>query len=168
MTSGRCFHINPASDGDLSSGSASPSAAGAFLHHQSGSKPSCFGMKVRDDGRRYGGVPEWLKGTDCKSVGSAYVGSNPTPSTTRRRDTLSGARDRLRRSLEAGRHRLVRSPATSSALKAGVLSRSECGCSSMVEQQPSKLNTRVRFPSPAPASSAENQINPLCAATSPI
>jgi hypothetical protein len=26
------------------------------------------------------------------------------------------------------------------------------GCSSMVEQQPSKLNTRVRFPSPAPAS----------------
>jgi hypothetical protein len=25
-----------------------------------------------------------------------------------------------------------------------------CGCSSMVEQQPSKLNTRVRFPSPAP------------------
>jgi hypothetical protein len=31
---------------------------------------------------QYGGVPEWLKGTDCKSVGSAYVGSNPTPSTT--------------------------------------------------------------------------------------
>ena len=29
-----------------------------------------------------GGVPEWLKGTDCKSVGSAYVGSNPTPSTS--------------------------------------------------------------------------------------
>ena len=23
-------------------------------------------------------MPEWLKGTDCKSVGSAYVGSNPT------------------------------------------------------------------------------------------
>ena len=31
--------------------------------------------------RGSGGVPEWLKGTDCKSVGSAYVGSNPTPST---------------------------------------------------------------------------------------
>ena len=29
-----------------------------------------------------------------------------------------------------------------------------CGCSSMVEQQPSKLNTRVRFPSPAPAISS--------------
>ena len=27
-----------------------------------------------------------------------------------------------------------------------------CGCSSMVEQQPSKLMTRVRFPSPAPSS----------------
>jgi hypothetical protein len=31
-----------------------------------------------------GGVPEWLKGTDCKSVGYAYVGSNPTPSTIQR------------------------------------------------------------------------------------
>ena len=29
----------------------------------------------------YGGVPEWLKGTDCKSVGSAFGGSNPPPST---------------------------------------------------------------------------------------
>src|SRR5882757_8486149 len=29
-----------------------------------------------------GEVPEWLKGTDCKSVGYAYVGSNPTLSTT--------------------------------------------------------------------------------------
>ncbi|CAH2399676.1 conserved hypothetical protein [Mesorhizobium ventifaucium] len=27
-------------------------------------------------------MPEWLKGTDCKSVGYAYVGSNPTLSTT--------------------------------------------------------------------------------------
>ena len=26
-----------------------------------------------------------------------------------------------------------------------------CGCSSMVEHQPSKLDTRVRFPSPAPS-----------------
>lgn len=24
-----------------------------------------------------GSVPEWLKGTDCKSVGFAYIGSNP-------------------------------------------------------------------------------------------
>ena len=29
--------------------------------------------------------------------------------------------------------------------------RSNCGCSSMAELQPSKLATRVRFPSPAPS-----------------
>ena len=29
-----------------------------------------------------GGMPEWLKGTDCKSVGFAYAGSNPAPSTS--------------------------------------------------------------------------------------
>ena len=28
-----------------------------------------------------GGVPERSKGTDCKSVGSAFEGSNPSPST---------------------------------------------------------------------------------------
>lgn len=28
-----------------------------------------------------GGVPEWLKGADCKSVGVAYDGSNPSSST---------------------------------------------------------------------------------------
>ena len=32
-------------------------------------------------GSTYGGVPEWPKGTDCKSVGSAFEGSNPSPST---------------------------------------------------------------------------------------
>jgi hypothetical protein len=29
------------------------------------------------------------------------------------------------------------------------IGRRSCGCSSMVERQPSKLHTRVRFPSPA-------------------
>ncbi len=29
----------------------------------------------------WGEVPEWLKGTDCKSVGFAYAGSNPALST---------------------------------------------------------------------------------------
>src|SRR5262249_41535505 len=29
-----------------------------------------------------GGLPEWPKGAVCKTVGSAYVGSNPTPATT--------------------------------------------------------------------------------------
>ena len=28
-----------------------------------------------------GGVPEWPKGADCKSAGSAFDGSNPSPST---------------------------------------------------------------------------------------
>src|SRR5438552_15591135 len=31
--------------------------------------------------RLCGGVPEWPKGTDCKSVGDAFGGSNPPPST---------------------------------------------------------------------------------------
>src|SRR3990172_8434047 len=77
---------------------------------------------------RYGGVPEWLKGTDCKSVGFAYAGSNPAPSTSQ------GPEGNIQ--------------------KSGFLPPDlwplTCGCSSMVEQQPSKLMTRVRFPSPAP------------------
>ena len=56
----------------------------AFSILRSPSKPSerwaalsaaLSGWKVR------GGVPEWLKGTGCKPVGYAYVGSNPTPTT---------------------------------------------------------------------------------------
>lgn len=30
---------------------------------------------------RFGGVPEWPKGSDCKSAGSAFDGSNPSPPT---------------------------------------------------------------------------------------
>ena len=37
-------------------------------------------IKIR--GLRFGGVPEWPKGSDCKSDGSAFGGSNPPPSTT--------------------------------------------------------------------------------------
>ena len=29
----------------------------------------------------YGRIPEWPKGTDCKSAGDAFEGSNPSPST---------------------------------------------------------------------------------------
>ena len=61
-----------------------------------------------------GGVPERSKGSDCKSDGSAFGGSNPPPSTMVKRRCCV------------------------------------CGCSSMVELQPSKLITWVRFPSPAP------------------
>ena len=29
----------------------------------------------------YGWIPEWPKGADCKSVGTAFEGSNPSPTT---------------------------------------------------------------------------------------
>ena len=38
-----------------------------------------------------GEIPEWLKGTDCKSVGYAFVGSNPTlPTSLRSYGATSG------------------------------------------------------------------------------
>src|SRR5690606_31099740 len=89
-----------------------------------------------------GGVPEWLKGTDCKSVGSAYVGSNPTPSTILR-CAACACQDRA---LQDGE--LLQSQ---SRLKGSAETAHGRGYSSMVEQQPSKLNMRVRFPLPAPA-----------------
>ena len=30
---------------------------------------------------KYGGIPEWPKGTDCKSAGYAFDGSNPSSPT---------------------------------------------------------------------------------------
>ena len=33
--------------------------------------------------RYYGWIPEWPKGADCKSVGNAFEGSNPSPSISR-------------------------------------------------------------------------------------
>src|SRR3954452_8089022 len=47
----------------------------------------------------HGGLPEWPKGADCKSVGSAYEGSNPSPATPRYdglRPLPVGGRRRLR------------------------------------------------------------------------
>ena len=38
---------------------------------------------IRGIGSNYGGVPEWSKGSDCKSDGSAFGGSNPPPTTKR-------------------------------------------------------------------------------------
>jgi hypothetical protein len=87
-----------------------------------------------------GGVPERSKGSDCKSDGLAFVGSNPTPSTMQSEDRLDCRYgfDALRRG---------RSPCV--PLKSGELKR---GYGSMVEPQPSKLKVRVRFPLPAPSS----------------
>src|SRR5580698_8082160 len=38
----------------------------------------------------YGRLPEWPKGAVCKTVGSAYVGSNPTPATPCENGPLAG------------------------------------------------------------------------------
>ena len=46
----------------------------------------CFyNMSLRLRSSVYGGVPEWPKGTDCKSAASCFGGSNP-PSSTRKKD----------------------------------------------------------------------------------
>ncbi len=39
-----------------------------------------------------GGVPEWPKGSDCKSDGFAFGGSNPPPSTIIVIKFVTGAR----------------------------------------------------------------------------
>ena len=84
-----------------------------------------------------GGIPERPKGSDCKSDGTAFTGSNPVPPTTKH---------------------------LSRRAKTRVLAFYPCclwyiggphsGRSSMVERQPSKLNAWVRFPSPAPPHNA--------------
>ena len=75
-----------------------------------------------------GGVPERSKGSDCKSDGLAFEGSNPSPSTT----YLAAYRSRARRCRRV------------EAMHGGY--------SSVAEPQPSKLMARVRFPLPAPTS----------------
>ena len=44
-----------------------------------------YNMSLRLRNSVYGGVPEWPKGTDCKSAASSFGGSNP-PSSTRKKD----------------------------------------------------------------------------------
>lgn len=104
-----------------------------------------------------GEVPEWLKGADCKSVGLRlrWFESNPL------HHPLPGWRCNGSHPPHAGpciwRDRLVLT-ARSRCNRAAGLAGSRpgrthrSGCSSMVEQKPSKLTTRVRFPSPAPLS----------------
>ena len=51
-----------------------------------GSSPStgstlCYSEALRSE---YGGIPEWPKGADCKSVSSAFGGSNPPSPTIKR------------------------------------------------------------------------------------
>jgi hypothetical protein len=89
-----------------------------------------------------GGVPERPKGSDCKSDGSAFVGSNPTPSTSK--------------------EFIV--PASALALRAAPRYSVQGGYSSKVEPQPSKLMVRVRFPLPAPGAGGDQ---PSAAADEP-
>ena len=94
----------------------------------------------------FGGVPERSKGSDCKSDGSAFGGSNPPPS-TKLFSVLHGL-------AEGEDEQRVCARETGSQGGSGStgrpVHRERCGCSSMVEPQPSKLIVWVRFPSPAP------------------
>ena len=74
--------------------------------------------------KSFGGVPERSKGSDCKSDGYAFEGSNPSPATMFYDEIF--------------------------CLESSVLGSSVRGYGSMVEPQPSKLKMRVRFPLPAP------------------
>ena len=78
----------------------------------------------------FGGVPEWPKGADCKSVSYAFSGSNPLSSTKKTLDNI--------RKDDIIVLFLIKIP---------------CGCSSVVEPRPSKPVARVRSPSPAPVKS---------------
>ena len=77
------------------------------------------------------GYSSGQRGQTVNLLASAYVGSSPTPST----NVQPVGERRAPRVHVAARER---SPP------------SQCGCSSMVEPQPSKLMTWVRIPSPAP------------------
>ena len=44
-----------------------------------GSSP-LIGFGLYGPSNEYGWIPEWPKGADCKSVGTAFEGSNPSPS----------------------------------------------------------------------------------------
>jgi hypothetical protein len=99
-----------------------------------------------------GGVSRVAKGADCKSAGlrlrrfESYLPHQPSPLACRSSGRLvatATCRCVFRRS-PLGRQRLAKA---GSRVNVSMRAR---GCSSMVEQQPSKLMTRVRFPSPAP------------------
>ena len=123
-------------------------------------------------------MPEWLKGADCKSVGlrlrwfesnplhhrfhslPARVGSFPRP--------VSPGCAAFTRFLQPS---LTHGPMPEQGIpplgmfasrRSPSRHRHASGCSSMVEQKPSKLMTRVRFPSPAPVSELVSLLEPAC------
>ncbi len=101
--------------------------------------------------RKLGGIPEWPKGSDCKSDGNAFTGSNPVPPTPRTQSISARSAGLAPCLCPLALQRRPRSHA------GRALHRSASaigGRSSMVERQPSKLNAWVRFPSPAPRAGA--------------
>src|SRR5262245_14434308 len=98
-----------------------------------------------------GECPERQRGRTVNPLAYAFVGSSPTSPTSLRAYGASAGEPRAK---ACPPKRLDRRKPSSgeggglSCLSYGVSF--ACGCSSMVEQQPSKLMTRVRFPSPAP------------------
>ena len=54
-----------------------------------GSSPSTGSTTYGKQSSEYGGIPEWPKGADCKSVVSDFGGSNP-PSPTKNSEHPSG------------------------------------------------------------------------------
>ena len=96
-------------------------------------KPGCYLNRAPCRGARRltGECPERQRGRTVNPLAYAFVGSSPTSPTIQRSEVSD-----------------QKIQATADCRRAD-----DCpwrGCSSMVEQQPSKLMTRVRFPSPAP------------------
>ena len=63
----------------------------------------------------YGWIPEWPKGTDCKSAANCFGGSNPPPSIR----WCGGIGRRKGLKIPRWQHRAGSSPATSSFMSVG-------------------------------------------------
>src|SRR5262249_42683914 len=94
-----------------------------------------------------GEIPKWPTGPDCKSGGSAFAGSNPALPTNQGAQIRA---ERPQRPRGAGQRHARRRDDTRGSATNRWRREERRGCSSMVELEPSKLATWVRFPSPAP------------------
>ena len=107
--------------------------------------------------RRFGRpLPDWPRLSSRRPSGRPQRGDSAWDKTldhllslVDRTLNIGGSRPVLKRALSGGTGGQRRARPVEAARPA-VLGDRRRGCSSMVEQQPSKLNTRVRFPSPAP------------------
>jgi hypothetical protein len=108
--------------------------------------------------RRFGRpLPDWPRLSSRRPSGRPQRGDSAWDKTldhllslVDRTLNIGGSRPVLKRALSGGTGGQRRARPVEAARPA-VLGDRRRGCSSMVEQQPSKLNTRVRFPSPAPS-----------------